>query len=96
MVKRLTGNKTLKARWMHKNLFSSFQFSSRCGCWRIASRRSQGRTKGLRRGIWHDSLRGLFPARETHHRDLSEILINEEGPGILRWMVDGCFDRRRD
>ena len=44
MVKRLTGNKTLKARFMHKNPFE-FPVCSSSGCWPIASLRSRVRTK---------------------------------------------------
>jgi putative DNA primase/helicase len=89
MVKRLTGNKTLKARFMHKN---PFEFPVLFKVWMLANCKPeiQGQDEGIWSRIRLIPFEVYFPP-EKRIKGLSDILIAEEGPGILRWLVDGCL-----
>lgn len=93
MVKRLTGNKTLKARFMHKN---PFEFPVSFKVWMLANCKPeiQGQDEGIWSRIRLIPFEVYFPP-EKRIKGLSEILINEEGPGILTWLVDGCLEWQR-
>jgi P4 family phage/plasmid primase-like protien len=93
MVKRLTGNKILKARFMHRN---PFEFPALFKVWMLAN--SKPEIHGQDEGIW-SRIRVIpfevyFPP-ERRIKGLSDILIAEEGPGILRWLVEGCLEWQR-
>jgi putative DNA primase/helicase len=93
MVKRLTGNKVLKARFMHKN---PFEFPVLFKVWMLAN--SKPEIQGQDDGIWSRirliPFEVYFPP-EKRIKGLGDILLAEEGPGILKWLVDGCLEWRR-
>jgi putative DNA primase/helicase len=93
MVKRLTGNKTLKARFMHKN---PFEFTVLFKVWMLANCKPeiQGQDEGIWSRIRLIPFEVYFPP-EKRTKGLSDILIKEEGPGILKWLVDGCLEWQR-
>jgi putative DNA primase/helicase len=93
LVKRLTGNKTLKGRFMRQN---PFEFPALFKLWMLANCKPE--IHGQDEGIWSRirviPFEVFFPP-EKRIKGLSDILVAEEGPGILRWMVDGCLEWQR-
>jgi len=94
LVKRLTGDRTIKARFMRQD---PFEFAVTFKLWMLANARPE--IKGRDEGIW--SRIKLIPFEvfippEKRIPNLSEILVAEEGPGILGWIVQGAVDWRRD
>lgn len=93
MVKRLTGNKMLKARFMHKN---PFEFPVLFKVWMLAN--SKPEIQGQDEGIWSRirliPFEVYFPP-EKRIKGLGDILLAKEGPGILKWLVDGCLEWQR-
>jgi P4 family phage/plasmid primase-like protien len=89
MVKRVTGNRVLKARWMHKNPFT---FPVQFKIWMLANDKPeiQGQDEGIWSRIRVVPFNHYFPP-EKRVKNLVNILVTEEGPGILRWIVDGCL-----
>jgi putative DNA primase/helicase len=89
LIKRLTGNRTIKARFMHQN---PFEFAVTIKLWMLANAMPQ--IQGRDEGIW--SRIKLIPfevfiPREKRIPNVSNILVAEEGPGILGWMVQGAL-----
>jgi putative DNA primase/helicase len=93
MVKRVTGNKLIKARFMHKNPFT---FPALFKIWMVANCKPE--IHGQDEGIWSRirliPFEVFFPP-EKRIKNLADILIAEEGPGILRWLVEGCLEWQR-
>jgi P4 family phage/plasmid primase-like protien len=93
LVKRLTGNKTLKGRFMRQN---PFEFPALFKLWMLANCKPE--IQGQDEGIW-SRIRlipfEVFFAAEKRIKGLADILVAEEGPGILRWLVDGCLKWQR-
>jgi putative DNA primase/helicase len=93
LVKRLTGDRTIKARFMNQNWF---EFEMTAKIWMLAN--SKPEIQGQDEGIW--SRISIIPFDvfipvEKRIKGLSDILIQEEGPGILAWLVDGCREWHR-
>ena len=87
-MKRLTGDKSIKARFMHQNFFT---FPVQFKIWMLVNAKPQ--IRGTDEGIW--SRIRIIPfdayiAKEDRVKGLSEILVQEEGPGILAWCVEGA------
>jgi putative DNA primase/helicase len=93
MVKRLTGNKVLKARFMRQN---PFEFPVLFKVWMLANCKPeiQGQDEGIWSRIRLIPFEVYFPP-ERRIKGLSDRLVAEEGPGILRWMVEGCLEWQR-
>jgi P4 family phage/plasmid primase-like protien len=93
LVKRLTGNKTLKGRFMRQN---PFEFPALFKLWMLANCKPE--IHGQDEGVWSRirviPFEVFFPP-EKRIKGLSDILVAAEGPGILRWMVDGCLEWQR-
>lgn len=93
LVKRVTGDKTLKARFMRQN---PFEFPVLFKLWMLANCKPE--IQGRDEGIW-SRVRiipfDVFIPTEKRIKNFSDVLVAEEGPGILRWMVDGCLDWQR-
>jgi len=93
LVKRLTGNPTLKARFMRQDFF---EFAVTCKIWMPANHRPD--IKGRDEGIW-SRIRAIpfetfFPP-EKRIKNLASTLVKEEGEGILAWLVEGYLDWQR-
>ncbi len=93
-VKRLTGDRTIKARFMNQNWF---EFEMTAKLWMLANTRPE--IQGRDEGIW--SRLRVIPfdvviPKGKRIRNLSEVLIAEEGPGILAWAVEGAREWHRD
>ena len=90
LVKRLTGDKTVKARFMRGN---PFEFPLLCKLWMLANCKPE--IHGQDEGIW-SRIRlipfEVFIPPENQIKNLSERLIKDEGPAILGWLVRGCLD----
>ncbi|MGP4102444.1 DNA primase family protein [Nonomuraea sp. KM90] len=87
-VKLLTGGDKIKARRMRQDFFS---FDPTHHLWLLGNHRPEVSTGGF--AFWR-RLR-LIPfervVAEEHKIDnLARILVDEEGPGILAWLVDGA------
>lgn len=90
LVKRLTGDTTIKARFMRENWF---EFRITFKLWMAVN--SKPEIHGTDEGIWRRVKVIPFDVaipREKVVPNLSEILIREEGPAILAWLVKGCLD----
>ena len=88
LIKRVTGNKTLNARFMRQD---EFEFLIQFKLWFACNHKPE--VKGTDEGIW-SRLRLIpfnvyFPP-EKRIKGLSEILVQEEGPAILGWLINGC------
>jgi putative DNA primase/helicase len=90
LVKRLTGDKTVKARFMRGN---PFEFPLLCKLWMLANCKPE--IHGQDEGIW-SRIRlipfEVFIPPENQIKNLSERLIQDEGPAILGWLVRGCLE----
>lgn len=93
LVKRVTGDRTISARFMHQN---PFEFEIHFKIWMLAN--SKPDITGQDQGIW-SRIRvipfNVFIPPEKRIKGLSEILVKEEGPGILAWLVEGCREWHR-
>jgi putative DNA primase/helicase len=93
LVKRLTGDRTIKARFMNQNWF---EFEMAAKIWMLAN--SKPEILGQDEGIW--SRISIIPfdvfiPENKRIKGYSEILVQEEGPGILAWLVEGCREWHR-
>lgn len=88
LVKRVTGDRTIKARFMNQN---PFEFPVQFKLWMLANCKPE--IHGLDEGIW-SRIKVIpfdtFIPPEKRIPNLSDILVQEEGPGILGWLVEGC------
>lgn len=92
-VKRLTGDRTIKARFMNQNWF---EFDMTAKIWMLANAKPE--IHGRDEGIWsriHIIPFDVFIPQEKRIKGLSDILFNEEGPGILAWLVQGAMEWHR-
>lgn len=90
LVKRLTGDSHIKARFMHQN---PFEFKITFKLWMAVN--SKPEIRGTDKGIWSRIKVIPFEAfipPEKRVPNLSEMLVREEGPGILSWLVQGCLE----
>ncbi len=90
LVKRVTGDRTLKARFMRQN---PFEFSVLFKLWMLANCKPE--IQGRDEGIW-SRIRiipfDVFIPPDKRIKNYSDILVAQEGPGILQWMVEGCLE----
>ncbi|WP_217144948.1 phage/plasmid primase, P4 family [Streptomyces sp. AC627_RSS907] len=87
-VKLLTGGDRIKARRMRQDFFS---FQPTHKLWLIGNHRPEVGTGGF--AFWRRMR--LIPFVNTVSDDrkidnLADILVTEEGPGILTWLIDGA------
>ncbi|WP_237722946.1 phage/plasmid primase, P4 family [Singulisphaera acidiphila] len=93
LVKKLTGGERIKARRMRENFY---EFEPTHKIFLAANHKPE--IRGTDEGIW--SRIKLLPfdvyiRPEERTKDLDKILIAEEGPGILAWLVKGCLEWQR-
>lgn len=93
LVKRVTGDKIIKARFMRQN---PFEFPVLFKIWMMANCKPE--VKGQDEGIW-SRIRlipfDVFIPPERRIKNLSDILVKQEGPAILGWLVEGCLEWQR-
>ncbi|MFF0479432.1 phage/plasmid primase, P4 family [Streptomyces sp. NPDC004284] len=87
-VKLLTGGDRIKARRMRQDFFS---FNPTHKLWLLGNHRPEVGTGGF--AFWRRMR--LIPFERTVSDDrridnLADILVAEEGPGILNWLIDGA------
>jgi P4 family phage/plasmid primase-like protien len=87
-VKMLTGGDTLSARFMGQNFFD---FKPTHTLFMAVNHLPEVKSGGD--GFWRRlrkiDFRKTIPA-EKRKENLAQLLVAEEGPGILQWMVDGA------
>lgn len=89
-VKMLTGGDRINARFMGKNPFT---FTPTHSLWLHANHRPEVRTGGP--AFWRRLRQIPFPHTVPDDKKiegLDEILVAEEGPGILAWLIQGAAD----
>lgn len=89
-VKMLTGGDRINARFMGKNPFT---FTPTHTLWLHANHRPEVRTGGP--AFWRRLRQIPFPHTVPDDKKiegLDEILVAEEGPGILAWLIQGAAD----
>ncbi|MFF5392965.1 phage/plasmid primase, P4 family [Streptomyces sp. NPDC013012] len=87
-VKLLTGGDRLKARRMRQDFFS---FEPTHKLWLLGNHRPEVGTGG--HAFWRRIRLIPFERVVPDHRkidNLAEILVHDEGPGILHWMIQGA------
>lgn len=89
-IKRLTGGDTLSARFMRQDFFD---FTPTHHLWLMGNKQPRVQTGG--ESFWR-RLR-LIPFANVVPKDqriegLTQQLIDDEGPGILAWIIDGARD----
>ncbi|MEZ0069929.1 P4 family phage/plasmid primase-like protein [Streptacidiphilus sp. MAP12-20] len=87
-VKLLTGGDRIKARRMRQDFFS---FEPTHKLWLLGNHRPEVGTGGF--AFWRRMR--LIPFERVVSDDrkidnLADVLVNEEGPGILNWLIDGA------
>ncbi|MFJ8794523.1 phage/plasmid primase, P4 family [Streptomyces sp. NPDC102462] len=86
-VKLLTGGDRIKARRMRQDFFS---FEPTHKLWLLGNHRPEVGTGGF--AFWRRMRLIPFERVVPDHRkidNLADILVTEEGPGILGWLIDG-------
>jgi putative DNA primase/helicase len=89
-LKELTGGDTLTARFMHQ---SFFEFEPTHHLWLMGNH--QPRVKSGGDSFWRRLRLLPFQYKVPEHKKiegLADILVAEEGPGILAWIVQGAVD----
>ncbi|MFQ3560415.1 phage/plasmid primase, P4 family [Streptomyces gramineus] len=87
-VKLLTGGDRIKARRMRQDFFS---FTPTHKLWLLGNHRPEVGTGGF--AFWRRMRLIPFEHVVPDHRkidNLADILVTEEGPGILGWLIDGA------
>lgn len=87
-VKLLTGGDRIKARRMRQDFFS---FEPTHKLWLLGNHRPEVGTGGF--AFWRRMRLIPFERVVPDHRkidNLADILVTEEGPGILGWLIDGA------
>jgi putative DNA primase/helicase len=89
LVKRVTGDKFIKARFMRQNWF---EFKVLFKVWLLCNHKPEirGRDEGLWSRVRIIPFDVFIPPAERI-KNYSDILVAEEGPGILNWLVEGCL-----
>jgi P4 family phage/plasmid primase-like protien len=89
-LKELTGGDTLTARYMHQ---SFFEFDPTHHLWLMGNH--QPRVKAGGDSFWRRLRLLPFQYKVPEHKKidgLADILVAEEGPGILAWIIRGAID----
>jgi putative DNA primase/helicase len=91
-VKRLTGDKTLKARFMRQDYFS-FQRTHKL--WMVTNNRPAVRENT--HAVWRRIRLIPFEITIPEDRQDKHLVdkLREEWPGILNWMIAGCLEWQR-
>ncbi|MER5563884.1 phage/plasmid primase, P4 family [Streptomyces sp. NPDC002506] len=87
-VKLLTGGDRIKARRMRQDFFS---FAPTHKLWLLGNHRPEVGTGGF--AFWRRMRLIPFERVVADHRkidNLADILVTEEGPGILNWLIEGA------
>ncbi|MFH8939494.1 DNA primase family protein [Streptomyces griseosporeus] len=87
-VKLLTGGDRIKARRMRQDFFS---FEPTHKLWLLGNHRPEVGTGGF--AFWRRMRLIPFERVVPDHRkidNLADLLVTEEGPGILSWLIDGA------
>ncbi|MFI2765664.1 phage/plasmid primase, P4 family [Streptomyces echinatus] len=87
-VKHLTGGDRVKARRMRQDFFS---FQPTHKLWLLGNHRPEVGTGGF--AFWRRMRLIPFERVVPDHRkidNLADLLVTEEGPGILNWLIDGA------
>ncbi|MFF9091301.1 phage/plasmid primase, P4 family [Streptomyces sp. NPDC014991] len=87
-VKHLTGGDRVKARRMRQDFFS---FQPTHKLWLLGNHRPEVGTGGF--AFWRRMRLIPFERVVPDHRkidNLADLLVTEEGPGILSWLIDGA------
>ena len=88
LVKRVTGDDELNARFMRQNPFT---FPVLFKLWVLCNDKPE--IKGTNEGIWSRirliPFDHFFP-EDKRIKNLVDILVDEEGPAIFGWLVKGC------
>jgi putative DNA primase/helicase len=93
MIKTLTGNEVMSARFLHKEFFS---FRPRFTIYLQSNHRPiiTGTDKGLWRRVRMIGWNYTFSDSEVN-KNWPEQEFEAESPGILKWMVEGCLSYRK-
>jgi P4 family phage/plasmid primase-like protien len=89
-VKELTGGDTITARFMNKDFFT---FAPTHHLWLMGNHQPEVKTGGD--SFWRRLRMVPFLHKVPDHKkigNLSDLLIQEEGPGILAWVIRGAQD----
>lgn len=90
LVKSVTGGDTISARFLYGEFFD---FRPSFKLWFATNHKPFIRGSDL--GIWRRikllPFKASFP-EEAQDKTLGVRLLRDEGPGILKWLVDGCLD----
>ena len=93
LVKRVTGDKHLKARFMHSN---PFEFEVQFKLWLLTNELPE--IEKQEGAIWSRMrvipFRHVFPEGKRI-KGLGQKLVTEEGPGILAWAIEGAREWTR-
>ncbi|MFO1153926.1 MAG: phage/plasmid primase, P4 family [Rhodospirillales bacterium] len=89
-VKGLTGGDPIRARFMRQNFF---EFRPQCKLWLMANHklRLRGADRAWRRRLLFIPLLKQVPDL-ARIDGLAEIIATEEGPAVLRWLIDGAVE----
>ncbi len=93
-VKYITGGDLIKARRLYRD---EITFKPTHKLFLAANHKPE--IKGTDEGIWSRIMLvpfTVFIPPPERVRNLSEILVTEEGPGILAWAVNGCLSWQAD
>jgi P4 family phage/plasmid primase-like protien len=93
LVKQLTGGENINARRMRQD---NYEFEVTHKIFLAANHKPE--IRGTDEGIWSRIKLipfDVFIPPEERIKDLDKILIAEEGPGILNWLVQGCLEWQR-
>jgi putative DNA primase/helicase len=94
LVKELTGRDIVTARFLYAE---HFDFTPQFKLW--LSTNNKPVIKGTDDAIWRRIMFVEFPVqipKEQRDKHLRDKLQEEEGAGILNWMVQGCLSWQRD
>jgi P4 family phage/plasmid primase-like protien len=94
LIKRITGDRTLRARKMGKD-FYEFPATHKL----IVAANSKPKVRGTDNGIWRRMnlvTFGVTIPEGDRIKDFDQVLLAEESPGILAWLVRGCLAWQRD
>ncbi|SDZ40055.1 putative DNA primase/helicase [Proteiniborus ethanoligenes] len=96
LVKQITGNDTITARFLHQEFF---EFQPKMKLWLAANFRP--RVNANDDAMWRRILQAPFTVhipKEERDPNLKKFLSNPEqgGPVILAWLVEGCLKWQRE
>lgn len=95
MIKTLTGQDVITARFLHQN---SFEFLPQFKLWLAANHKPS--IRGVDEAIWRRVRLVPFtvqiPEGERQPKEVLMALFSDELPGILAWAIEGCRLWQRD